>query len=391
MSIPRISEWAKIKGLKLVGTGDFTHPLWFSEIKKFLKEANNGLYKYDDTHFMLTAEVSNIFNRKSSIKKIHNIIFTDSIENIEKINSRLKNYGDLASDGRPILSLDTIDLVKIIMDISENSLIIPAHAWTPHFSLFGSNSGFDSVEECFGEQTEYIYSIETGLSSDPKMNWRLSELDKYTLVSNSDAHSPSKLGREANCFSCRLDYYEIINAIKTQDKEKFLFTIEFYPEEGKYHYDGHRNCKISLHPRETKNLNYICPICGKKLTIGVLHRVEELSDRAEGYIRNTIGYKNLIPLEEIIADTMNMQPNSAKVKEEYFRLISNFGNEFEILLNVSIEDLEKYTSSEIANGIIKARNGDVDIIPGYDGVYGKISIRKKAEVFDTKIKQLELF
>ncbi|MBC7073837.1 DNA helicase UvrD [Candidatus Parcubacteria bacterium] len=379
MELENLAQWAQMKGILVLGTGDFTCPFWFEELKNKLIPAEPGLFTLkasnSKTRFILTTEVSCVFLRKTKTKKIHLIIFSPSLEICEKINKKLSNYGDLLSDGRPTLNLDAKDLVKIILNISEDALIVPAHIWTPWFSLFGSRSGFDSMEECFEDLTKYIFAGETGLSSDPAMNWRLSSLDKITLISCSDAHSLEKIGREANVFNCNLDYFSIIDAIKKKDKEKFLYTIEFFPEEGKYHYDGHRNCGISLHPKETKKYNGICPVCGKPLTIGVLNRVEQLADRPEGFVpENAIPFKSLVPLEEIIADALGQKTGTVEVERQYQNLLAKFGNEFNVLLNVSKSDLKMVTLPEIAEGIIRVREGKVFIEPGYDGVYGKIKI-----------------
>lgn len=394
MNIVSIAKWAKIKGLSLVGTGDFTHPLWLEEIKSHLKESSGELYECENTYFMLTTEVNNIFVKNDRVRKVHNLIFAPDIQTVEKINKKLSIYGNLLADGRPTLNLPAKEMLKIILDISESCLVIPAHAWTPHFALFGSNAGFDSIEECFEELTGFIKCIETGLSSDPPMNWRLSKLDEITLISNSDAHSPAKIAREANAFDCNLNYIEIIDAIKNKDPSKLLFTIEFYPQEGKYHYDGHRNCNLRLHPRETRKYDYICPICNKKITVGVLHRVEELSDRDENFIpQGVIGYRHLIPLQEIIAEVLNLPVESRKVKAEYFQIVNYFGSELKTLLEANEEELYKVTSKEIAEGIIRVRNSDVEIECGYDGVYGKIKIRKPFRK-ESKIEepsQLDLF
>lgn len=395
MNLENLDFWAKRKGILVLGTGDFTHPQWLSELKEKLEPAEPGLYKIknknNSTRFILTTEISCIYSKKFRVRKIHIILFSPSLEISEKINEKLTLLGNLAADGRPTLGLDAKELVKIVLNVSENCLIVPAHIWTPWFSLFGSKSGFDSIEECFEDYSKYIFAGETGLSSDPKMNWRLSALDKITLISCSDSHSPSKIGREANVFDAELSYFSIINTIKKKDKSKFLYTIEFFPEEGKYHYDGHRNCNVSLRPQETKKYNGICPVCFKPLTIGVLHRVEQLADRPDGFIPdNAIPYKNLIPLEEIIADCLNQNSNTNAVEKEYIKLIENFGNEFEVLLNVSRENLEKITFPEIAEGIIRAREGKVFVEPGYDGVYGKIKIFQKGEERQ-KLKQKTLF
>lgn len=296
-------------------------------------------------------------------------------------------HGNLKADGRPILGTEAKEVLKIALNVNINAVVIPAHIWTPWFSLFGSKSGFDSIEECFEEYSKYIFAGETGLSSDPAMNWRLSALDKICLISCSDAHSPSHIGREACAFNVDMSYFEIIKALQDKDSKKFLYTIEFYPEEGKYHYDGHRLCNISFSPAETKKYNGLCPSCGKPLTIGVLSRVEQLADRPEGFKpQNAIPFKSLIPLKEIIADALNQGVNTIEVEKEYEKLIKKFGNEFNVLLNVTREDLEKITSREIAEGVERARKGSVFIKPGYDGIYGKISLFKREEekIFQNK-------
>ncbi len=395
MDIPNIAQWAKIKGINLIGTGDFTHPLWLSELKGYLKPLHYGIYEHDGVYFFLSGEVNNIYFKNGQTRKIHNIILAPDFKTVEKINSKLTAYGELYSDGRPILSLDSQDLTKIVLDINPNCLIIPAHIWTPHFSLFGENSGFNSIEECFDKDTKNIYALETGLSSDPAMNWRLSSLDRFTLVSNSDAHSVQRLGREVNVFDVndyRDLYKEITEIIRTKDRKKFLYTIEFFPEEGKYHYDGHRNCKLRMHPREALANNDLCKICNRKVTVGVLHRVEELADRAEDYIpTNAIPFKNLIPLEEIIASALNVTRSSQMVNFEYKKLVNHFGNEFEVLLESKIEDLEKITQPKVALGIIKVREGKVLVNPGYDGVYGEIKILFEEEIKREETEQLSLF
>jgi len=384
MNLENLDKWAKIKGIKVLGTGDFTHPQWSKELKENLEPAEPGLFKLknsnSETRFILTTEVSCVYSKKGKVRKIHIIIFAPSFEIVEKINVQLGWIGNLKSDGRPILGLDAKELVKIVLNVSPDCLIVPGHIWTPWFSLFGSRSGFDSIEECFEEYSKYIYAGETGLSSDPAMNWRLSALDKITLISNSDSHSPAKIGREANVFDAEISYYEILKAIKEKDPKRFLYTIEFFPEEGKYHYDGHRLCGISLSPKESKKYNNICPVCTKPLTIGVLHRVEQLADRPEGFKpENAIPFKSLIPLEEIIADALSVLPGTIQVEREYKKLIENFGNEFNVLLKANKEDLEKTTLPEIVEGIIKTREGKVFVEPGYDGVYGKIKIFAKEE------------
>ena len=383
MDLVNLDKWARIKGINVLGTGDFTQPKWFESIKKELEPAEPGLFKLrgsvSPTRFILTAEISCIYKKGGKVRKIHIIIFAPSIEVVEKINFKLGQIGNLKADGRPILGLDAKELVKIVLAANENCLVVPAHAWTPWFSVFGSKSGFDSLEECFDEYTKYIYAIETGLSSDPAMNWRLSQLDKVNLISNSDAHSLGKIGREANVFDTELSYEGIAAALKAKRPRgypsKFLYTIEFFPEEGKYHYDGHRLCNVSLTPQQSKKYNNICPKCGKPLIIGVLNRVEELADRPEGFLpKDAIPFKSLIPLNEVIAEAIGVSALSKAVSKYYDNLIKNLGSELSILLEVSEKDIDKWSSAEIAKGIIKMRKGEVSIEPGYDGVYGKVKI-----------------
>jgi len=396
MEVETLARWAKRKGISLLGTGDFTHPTYFTELRSKLEPSGNGLLQLKKgdpgVHYVLTSEVSNIYSHAGKVRRIHTLIFAPSFEVVESIRSKLGNLGKLSSDGRPIFGFSAKDLAKMILDISEECMIIPAHAWTPWFSIFGANSGFDSIEECFGEMSSHIHAIETGLSSDPEMNWRLSALDSIALLSNSDAHSPDRLGREANAFDCALDYKEIIEAIRKKDRKKLLFTIEFFPEEGKYHYDGHRDCKVILSPSQTKAGKYLCPKCQKKLTIGVLHRVEELADRPEGFIpKNAIPSIHLIPLEEIIAAALGQRVGTKAVEMEYERLVEKGGCEFRILLDASPEELASFVPRKILEGIIRMRQGKVSIIPGHDGVYGQITLfPEKREEQESK-EQLKLF
>lgn len=381
MNLENLDRIGREKGVLLLGTGDFTHPLWLSEIKEKLEEKERGLFKLKGKNspirFLLTTEVNCIYFKNNRQRRVHFILFSPSFEICEKINSRLSLFGNLNSDGRPTLALDPKELLKILLDISPDIFLIPSHAWTPWFGIFGSKSGFDSIEECFEELSSFIFSIETGLSSDPPMNWRVSALDKITLVSFSDAHSLEKVGREACVFDTSLDYFAIFEAIKNKDKNKFLYTIEFFPEEGKYHYDGHRECGVVLHPKETKKFNGLCPVCGKALTIGVLNRVEQLADRPEGFIpENAIPYKSIVPLQEILAEVFGKSSVSTLVQEEYKKLVKNFEGELNILLEISLEEIEKATLPEIAEAIRRIREGKVIKEPGYDGVYGKIKIFK---------------
>jgi len=395
MDLENLYKWAKIKGIKVLGTGDFTHPLWLRELKEKLEPIGNGLLKFKSNqqstadnkqqiYFILTSEISCIYSKNNRTRKIHIIIFAPDFQTVEKINAHLGWIGNLKADGRPILGLDAKELAKIVLNINPDCFIVPAHAWTPWFSIFGSKSGFNSIEECFDEFSKNIYAIETGLSSDPAMNWRLSALDRISLISNSDSHSPSRVGREANVFEIadiqNLSYRELISIVREKNPQKFLYTIEFFPEEGKYHYDGHRLCQIRFSPEESKKHNNICPKCGKPLTIGVMNRVEELADRKAGAKpENVIPFKNLIPLEEIIADAVSQGVGTKMVTEYYKNLTTNLGNEFYILLEASRSAIENFSNQEIAEGIMRVRDGKVKIEPGYDGEYGKIKIFEEGE------------
>jgi uncharacterized protein (TIGR00375 family) len=390
-----IEQWAQLKGIKLIGTGDFTHPEWLREIEKKLNEEGNGLftlkkqYRLDvpdsckeDIFFILSSEISCIYQKNNKLRKIHLLILSPSLRDVTKINHALSQIGSLGSDGRPILGVDAKEVMKIIIDISPSSMIIPAHAWTPHFSVFGSQSGFDSLSECFEELTPYIYAIETGLSSDPPINWRLSELDRVLLVSNSDAHSPTKIGREANIFDTEMNYNAITEAIKI--RKGFLGTVEFFPEEGKYHYDGHRSCGVRLSPKETIKRNYLCPVCGKKVTVGVMHRVEVLSDRPEGFKPpQALPFKSIIPLSEIIAEIKNSSTQSKSVFDTYMKALYKLGSEYNILLHKDLKEIEKF-DSKLAEAIERMREGKVYVEAGYDGAYGRIKVF--GESIETEIK-----
>lgn len=396
MEIPILAKVGKTKGLQLIGTGDFTHPLWLKELKEHLEyESESGLYFFkqlpEGPRFILTSEISLIFstNHKSN-RRVHLLIIAPNFEIVEKINLYLSKLGNLLIDGRPTFGINCEKLVLDLLKISEKILIIPAHAWTPWYSVFGAFSGFDSLEEAFGEATPFIYAIETGLSSDPEMNWRISKLDNITLISCSDAHSPSKLGREATAFFIPLTYDNIYNSIKTGN---IAFTIEFYPEEGKYHYDGHRACKICLSPKETKALGYKCPKCGNPLTIGVLHRIELLADRDEGYIPpNKPLSVHLVPFLEIIAEVFNINKNSKTAENLYNQYVSLIGTEFDLLLKTDLKDLEKILPPKLIEGIKRVREGKVFAKPGYDGEYGVIKIFESPEENSTTgLKQQSLF
>ena len=385
MHIQEIARFAKIKGLNIVGTGDFTHPQWLEEIKEVLvEESGTGLYKVaknpeSPVSFMITTEVSTIFTFENEVKKIHHVILTPNIENAVQINNRLSKYGDLVVDGRPTLNMNAPHLVQEVMEASSENMFFPAHAWTPWFSVFGAFSGFDSVQECYQDMTKHIHALETGLSSDPPMNWRLSKLDKFTLVSNSDSHSfwPWRIGREANVFELkRPSYREVTDAIRFKDRERFKFTIETDPAYGKYHWTGHRNCNVALSPKEAIKFGNICPVCRRKLTKGVEQRVEELADRPAGFKpENAIGFMRLLPLSEIIMAALGVgSPYTQKVWSVYNQLVERFDNEYAVLMDASKDALSKVVDEKIAEAIVRVREGQVKVIPGYDGVYGKLVI-----------------
>ena len=379
--------WARKKGISLIGTGDFTHPVWREELKERLVSEGNGLYRLSDayvkeesrkfpgegTRFVVSGEISSIYKKNGKTRKVHNVILLPSLEAADAMAQRLEKIGNIHSDGRPILGLDSHDLLEMMLDVCPEGILIPAHIWTPHFSVLGAKSGFDSVEECFEELAPYIHALETGLSSDPAMNWRISKLDRYQLVSNSDAHSPSKLGREANLLDIDCSYEGLYRAIQTG--EGLEGTVEFFPEEGKYHFDGHRKCGVSLSPVEAERLGGICPVCGKKLTMGVDHRVEQLADRAEGFVKKDgKKYESLVPLPEVISACMGYSTASKKVQGCFEQMIQTLGTEFDILRNVPSEDIKSCAGERIAEGIENVRTGNVKRIPGYDGEYGKIEL-----------------
>ena len=379
--------WARKKGISLIGTGDFTHPVWRKELRERLVPEENGLYRLreeyvkeesrkfpgEGTRFVVSGEISSIYKKNGKTRKIHNVILLPSLEAADTMAQRLEKIGNIHSDGRPILGLDSHDLLEMMLDVCPDGILIPAHIWTPHFSVLGAKSGFDSVEECFEELTPYVHALETGLSSDPAMNWRISKLDRYQLVSNSDAHSPSKLGREANLLDIDCSYEGLYQAIQTG--KGLEGTVEFFPEEGKYHFDGHRKCGVSLSPVEAERLGGICPVCGKKLTMGVDHRVEQLADREEGFAKKDgKKYESLVPLPEVVAACMGYSTASKKVQGCFEQMMQTLGTEFDILRNVPAEDIKSCAGERIAEGIENVRTGNVKRIPGYDGEYGKIQL-----------------
>lgn len=388
LNLEELAIWAKKKGLSLIGTGDFTHPAWFAEIKEKLVQYDDGTFRLKpeiereigaSVKFILTVEISTIYKKWDKTRKVHHVVFAPNIQTAENFRNKLDAIGNIKSDGRPILGLDSRDLLETVLESGENSYIIPAHIWTPWFSVLGSKSGFDSIEDCYGDLSEHIFAVETGLSSDPEMNWHVSKLDKFRLVSNSDAHSASKLAREATVFSTDPNYYSIMNALKTGDG--YTGTVEFFPEEGKYHEDGHRKCNVCMTPEETKQHNGICPVCGKPMTIGVSYRVNELSDRKEIITPPLTAGKvfSLVPLQEIISEINGVGPSSKSVVCEYERLINTFGSELAILQDIPVDEISK-SSTLLGEAVSRLRQGKVIKHAGYDGEYGVIRLFEENEL-----------
>jgi DNA helicase-2/ATP-dependent DNA helicase PcrA len=390
-NLEHLDLWARYKGIQVVGAGDCTHPEWLKELAAKLEPVAEGIYSLkreltlplqvsgpqwqavEPTRFVITGEVSTIYKKAGRVRKVHLVLLLPGLEAAEKISRRLGRLGNVTSDGRPILGLDARLVLELVLDIAPQGLVIPAHIWTPWFSALGSKSGFDSLEECFDHLVSHIYALETGLSSDPAMNWRVAGLDRFLLVSNSDAHSPQRLGREANIFTVPPTFPNLAQALRT--KEGFSGTIEFFPEEGKYHLDGHRHCNLRLSPAETARVGGVCPQCGKPLTLGVMHRVQELADRPAGIASpEAKPYESLIPLPEVLAEVMGVKSFSKKVEQRYFRLLEKLGPELEILRRASLEDLAREGGSLLAHAIDKIRRREVHIDAGYDGVYGEVRL-----------------
>jgi DNA helicase-2/ATP-dependent DNA helicase PcrA len=392
-----LSAWARIKGIQVVGSGDFTHPGWLHRLRKELEPAEPGLFRLRNeadvpsplpgvtpstspVRFILSAEVSSIYKRHGATRKVHNLLYVPDFAAVEKINARLAAIGNIESDGRPILGLDSHDLLEILLEQAPEGFLVPAHIWTPWFSLFGSRSGFDSIDECFGDLTPHVFALETGLSSDPEMNRLISALDGMALISNSDCHSPAKLGREANLFNTGFDFFSLRDAIRNNRRDTFRGTIEFFPEEGKYHADGHRVCRVCLDPDETRKLGLDCPVCGKPLTVGVRHRVLELADREEPlYPEGSPGFFSLIPLPEVLGEILGVGPNSKKVMRQYGRTISRFGSEFNLLLYTELEEISRQ-SPILGEAVGRIRRGQVVRKPGFDGEYGVIRVFAEGEL-----------
>lgn len=422
-----MAQWAIKKGIDLLATADWTHPLWLKELESCLEEENDGIFQLKSNvnlsangqdgqlskvNYVLSTEISSIYSQGSKTRRIHNVVIAPSFSVVHKINDQLKKRGcNLMSDGRPIIGLSSIELAELVWSIDERVLIIPAHIWTPWFSMFGSKSGFDSIDECWGRFKDNIYAIETGLSSDPAMNWKVSELDSRSIVSFSDAHSPAKLGRELTVFELEeLSFSAIANALRSrasgarpgagskaekQVKNRILYTVEFYPEEGKYHYTGHRNCGIKQSPGETKKKGATCPVCGKPLTLGVMHRVQQLAGREiktekkegkaglTGYYnaddKNRPPYVMFVPLIEILAESLETGPSSQKALGEYEKLINAFGSELIVLTEAEIGKIGALSGARAGEGIKKVRKGDIVVEPGFDGVFGTVKIWPEGE------------
>lgn len=421
LTLPRIAAWAQLKGIDVISVADFTHPAWFAEIEGHLEEAEyEGLYRLNAdaqkesdahrtalvsresglVHFIFTTEVSCIYSRGGKVRRIHLLIFAPSLSCARAFSEELiKRGANISSDGRPILGIDAQDILRIALDIDPRFFIVPAHAWTPWFAIFGSKSGFDSIEECFGEDAHHITAIETGLSSDPSMNWQLSHLNNIALISSSDAHSLEKLGREATVFdeippAGGLSYASLVRALQPRQEPlglRLASTIEFYPEEGMYHIDGHRECRFSCEPSRTKELRGICPVCSRPLTIGVAHRVSDLSDQSSvppaGGVRGKghRPFESIVPLQEIIAQSFGVGVHSKKVQNKYFELINRLGTEFEILREIDIGALRDVIDAEIIRGIRNMREKKISITPGYDGVYGVITVIEKKKEEQKKL------
>ncbi len=407
-NLMELARLAALKGIRVVATGDFTHPKWREEIGSHLEPDGCGLYKLrkdyvsppnpvgpdlrpQDIRFILNVEISSIYKKDGRTRKSHNLVFMPDLDSVDRFNSRLERIGNIRSDGRPILGLDSRDLLEIALETSSDSFLIPAHIWTPWFSVLGSKSGFDSIEECYSDLSDHVFALETGLSSDPEMNRLVSSLDGYTLVSNSDTHSPQKLGREANIFYGQPGYEFIRDSLKygvksgameleqehgwDHYKEGFLGTLEFFPEEGKYHLDGHRKCDVRMNPQDTRSANGICPKCGHKITVGVVNRVMELADRSLGDSATRIEYfKRLLPLVEVISQAIGVGPKSKKTMGRYFDMVENIGSELDILWSRSISEMEGMVPDLILEGISRVRNGNVRIIPGFDGQFGEVRL-----------------
>jgi len=405
MDVVNLAIWGKKKGINLLATGDITHPVYLKELKEQLVEDGSGFLElknrrtkehkdietkeqknirtYGDVKFILSGEVSCIYKHNDKTRRQHHCVYFPDFKSVDRFNKILVDKGcNLRSDGRPIIGLSSRDLLEVVLCANKEAMLIPAHIWTPWFALFGSKSGYDSKEECFGDLSEHVFAMETGLSSDPAMNWRLSQLDNVTLISSSDAHSLKMIGREANVFEFdEFTYDELRNTLKNKDLNKFKYTIEFYPQEGKYYYDGHRECGVVMSPEESLKYNNICPKCKKEMVLGVDHRIQDLADRKVGYqLKKTVPFKSVIPLYEILAEIRGVGKNSKRVWADYEEIIEKGGSEFNVLLELSQKEIEKISNPVLAEAIIRMREGKVNAQPGYDGEFGIIKVFSQAEL-----------
>lgn len=403
-----LCRWGQLKGIQLIGTGDCIQPSWLDELEEKLEPAEEGLWKLNDelnsevkkeipascrseVRLVLSTEISSIYKKNGKVRKIHNVVILSSMAAARAFQKRLASIGNIKSDGRPILGLDAKDVLAIALECDPKVIFIPAHIWTPWFSVLGANSGFDTIGECFEDLTKHIFAVETGLSSDPLMNWRLKQLDDFILVSNSDAHSASKLGREANLLDTDFSYNGLYRSLADKKDKGFVGTIEFFPEEGKYHYDGHRDCKVRLHPKDTLKNKGLCPVCSKEVTVGVMSRVEALADRTEGKEGlRARPYRNLIPLDEVIAESRGVGKQSKQVQEAYFNLLNVLGPELKILMDVPLKDIQSAGGEVLAEAVRRMRAGKVSIAAGYDGEFGVIKIFEEEQRKNIK-GQIALF
>jgi uncharacterized protein (TIGR00375 family) len=394
--LEHMAIWACKKGVKVLGTGDFTHPIWFAEIKEKLVPAEPGLFRLRDdiqravnrqvptacqtaTRFMLQVEISTIYKKDDRTRKVHHLIYVPDFSAAQTLIAKLSQIGNLESDGRPILKLDSRDLLEITLQCGDDCYLIPAHIWTPWFAALGSKSGFDSIEDCYGDLSSHIFALETGLSSDPPMNWRLSRLDQYTLVSNSDAHSPPKIGREACVLDTDLDFFSMRGALETG--EGYAGTVEFFPEEGKYHLDGHRKCGVRLTPQETHRLDGLCPVCGKNLTVGVLNRIDELADRPVDYVaENAPEYRSFVTLPELLSEVRGVGAKSKRVQRSYENIVANVGSELFVLESAPAEELRSVGEPVVAEALARMRAGQVIRNAGFDGEFGQIRLFEQDEL-----------
>ena len=381
LTFDNLAQWAKVKGIDLLASADFTHPAWFEETCEKLRESGDGVYEYGGVKFLLGTEINCAGDQGGRHRRVHLLVFAPSLDTVGRINAAFAAFGRLDADGRPTLKLTPREFVSRLLDIDSRCIVVPAHAWTPWFGVFGSKSGFDSLEECFGDMAGHIYAVETGLSSEPAMNWRIPELDNVSIVSFSDAHSLPKMGRELTVFEGDLSYDGFADALRTQS---IAYTVEFFPEEGKYHLSGHRKCGVSYTTRETELNGGKCPVCGRRLTLGVMHRVEELAQREietstddDGFTRadsDRPPFKMLVSLQQIIAEGVGVGPSSKRVQAEYDRLAGEFGSELSVLNEAATSEVATVAGERIADGLARVRRGDIVIEPGYDGQYGAVKV-----------------